>query len=510
MKNTLNRRQFLAYAAQTSLVLTAPALLKAAMPTKPNILFILTDDEGWTTLSCYGNKLVQTPNLDALSREGMKFTSAYVMPQCTPTRAALLTGQHTARNRMWHVIPWYGTPWARMREPICQENLPRETFTLPKGLKEAGYTTAIIGKWHLTTTQDGNYGGLNPEGATHYGFDHSVPALPNEPNTGDKGVARFTDEAIRFIETNRERPWFLYLAHHTVHRKVVAPPELVAKYRAQGAPETGLGNAPYLAALEHLDNSVGRLLARLDELKLRDDTVVIFMCDNGGIDRVWDVAPFTTGPGTATRLSNADYDFPNAPLRDGKGSQYEGGIRVPCLVRWPGVVKPGSVCYTPVHVVDWMPTLFEMGGARAPRNHILDGISIVSVLRGVTLPERALYWYLPFYELRWAATPCAVIREDDWKLIEYFGDWFDEDGVYHEGARLELYNLRDDIGEKNNLVGQESQRAARLRDKLRAWIKSIPAEIPGPNPHYDPNRPLKETKVKPAFLSGTKESNPNS
>jgi arylsulfatase A len=464
---------------------------------RPNILFILTDDQGWPTLGCYGCTRVPTPHLDTLAREGMRFTDAYVMAQCTPTRAALLTGQHTARNRMWHVIGWYGYPWAPLREPAFAETLPRETFTVAKGLKAAGYATACLGKWHLSTTSDGSYIGLKPEAAHYFGFDYApAPPSPRYHQEGDKGVGWLTDQAIGFIEKHRAEPWFVYLAHHTIHGPVVALPETVAKYLARGAPKTGLHNATYLAALETLDQSVGRLLRRLDELKLSDNTLVVFLSDNGGVYERYDPQSFTQGAGATGPLQVDLREFSNAPLRAGKGSQYEGGIRVPCLVRWPGVVKPGSVSHTPIHVVDWLPTLLEAAGGRVPAGHKVDGDSQVPLLKGGSLAPRRLYWYLPFYELRWGATPCAVIREGDWKLIEYFGDWIDPQGRYVAGRRLELFNLFDDLGETTNLADRQPEKAAELSEALHAWMRSVPVEVPGPNPHYDPQRPLRETREK--------------
>jgi len=366
-------------------------------PRRPNILLVLTDDQGWPTLGCYGSTRVPTPHLDALAREGMRFTDAYVMPQCTPTRAALLTGQHTARTGLWHVIGWYGYPWAPLREPAFAETLPRETFTVAKGLKAAGYATACLGKWHLSTTADGSYSGLKPEAAHYFGFDYApAPPDPRYHQQGDKGVGWLTDQAIGFMEKHRQEPWLIYLAHHTIHGPVVAPPETVAKYRARGAPETGLHNATYLAALETLDASVGRLMRRLDELNLRDNTLVVFLSDNGGICKRYNPKLFTEGSGVIERLEVDLREFSNAPLRAGKGSQYEGGIRVPCLVRWPGVVKPDSVNDTPVHVVDWLPTLLEVAGGRAPAGHKVDGDSLVPLLRGGARAPRDLYWYLPF------------------------------------------------------------------------------------------------------------------
>lgn len=481
-------------------IIGSAGLANAEEPPRPNVLFILTDDQGWATLGCYGSERVPTPHLDSLARDGMRFADTYVMPQCTPTRATLLTGQHTARNGMWHVIPWYGYPWAPVREPAYVENLPRDAFTLAKGMRSAEYATACIGKWHLTRNEDGDYNALNLEAGDYYGFDFVAPPVPRElfAEGGDRGVAFLTDQALGFIERHRDQPFFCYLAHHTIHGKVVAPEALVRKYRDQGAPAEGLHNATYLAALEHLDASVGRLLGKLDEWKLRERTLVVFLSDNGGVDQVYAHAPFSNGPGTDTQLLIDREEFDNAPLRAGKGSPYEGGIRVPMLVRWPEVVQPGSVCGTPVHVVDVMPTLFELAGATPPEEYVVDGVSLVPLLLGKgELPERPLYFYMPLYDVRWGATPCAVIREGDYKLIEYFGDWFDPEGKYVSGRRVELYNLRTDIGERRNLVAEMPDETHRLVAKLHAWIKACGEEVPGPNPQHDASRPLQETREKP-------------
>ena len=475
-------------------------LLGGAENARPNILFILTDDQGWPTLGTYGNARVPTPHLDGLARDGMKFNAAYVMPQCTPTRAALLTGQHTARTRLWHVIgQHYHYPLGRIHEPVYADNLPRETFTVAKGLRAAGYATGIIGKWHLSTTSgDGDYSGLKPEAASQYGFDVSVPSLNAEQRTGDKGVARFTAEAIRFMTERRDQPWFLYLSYHAIHGPVLAPEPLVRKYREQGAPETGLDNATYLACIEHLDASVGRLMKALDKLGLRDRTLVVFLSDNGGIHQIYDFEPFLDkkdpAQQTPVQLQVAREEFSNAPLRAGKGSHYEGGIRVPCLVRWPGVVPAGKVTDTPIHVTDWLPTLLQAAGGAAPKGHVVDGTSLLPLLRGGPLPARPLFFYLPLYEVRFGATPCAIVREGDWKLIEFFGDWFDPQGRYIPGHRLELYDLRNDLGETRNRATELPERAAALRQTLHAWMKSVPAEIPGPNPKFEERRQLLEVK----------------
>ncbi|MFZ9747786.1 MAG: sulfatase, partial [Opitutaceae bacterium] len=436
------------------LLVALPALSAPAAPTPtpvtrpPNILFILTDDQGWASLSCYGGRHVPTPHLDTLARDGVRFTDAYVMPQCTPTRAALLSGQHTARNGMWHVIPWYGSPWAPVREPAFREQFPRDAFNLAKGLRAAGYATAIAGKWHLTTGADGDYTSLRPEAGSAYGFDYVAPRGPGTQNEGDKWVDHLTDQTLGFISRHRDRPWFAYLAHHTLHGKVSAPAALVAKYRAAGAPETGFHNATYLAALEHLDHSVGRLLAGLDAMGQREHTLVVFTSDNGGVDTSWGPPAMSDDPADGSvplRIRLQEYD--QAPLRSGKGTPYEGGIRVPCLVRWPGVARAGHVSPEPIHVVDWLPTLLAAAGTRVPAGHVVDGIDLRPALTGGALPARALYWYLPLYDLRWAVTPCAVVREGDWKLIEHFGDSFTDEVRYRPGRRLELFHLGSDLGE---------------------------------------------------------------
>jgi uncharacterized sulfatase len=469
---------------------------QAASP-RPNILFILTDDQGWPTLGCYGSKHVPTPHLDRLASEGMRFTDAYAMPQCTPTRAALLTGQHTARNGMWHVLPWYGLPWARMAEPAFREQLPREMPNLPKTLHAAGYKTGMAGKWHLTTNADGDYASLKPEAGPAYGFDYVAPRGPNTQNEGDKWVDHLTDAAIGFIREQRDQPWFFYLAHHTLHSVISAPAGLVKKYRDAGAPEKGFFNATYLAAIEHMDDSIGRLMTALDDMNLREKTLVVFMSDNGGFDTNYAPPGLRGVPADGREPLNVnEEEFDNAPLRSGKGSAYEGGLRVPCLVRWPGQVKAGQVCRTPVHVVDWMPTLLAAADVAPPANHVLDGVNLVPLLNGGDIPERPLFWYMPLYDLRWAATPCAVMLEDHWKIIEYFGDWYDAEPRYHEGNRIELFSLNVDMGEKSDLAAVEKDRAEKMRARLHEWLKSIPAPIPGENAHFDRSRMLEETRTK--------------
>lgn len=472
-------------------------------PARPNILFILTDDQGWNTLGCYGNRLVPTPHLDSLARDGLRFTDAYVTPQCTPTRATFLTGQYTARNGLWHVLPGHSLPWAPVREPAFRTALSRDTFTVAKGLRAAGYATALLGKWHLGNNADGHYVALKQEAAAHYGFDFSPPPPhPAYHQRGDKGVDWLTDQALGFIERSGVRPWFCFLAHHTVHGPVVAPNDEVVRQRARGAPETGLHNATYLAALAHLDRSIGRLLARLDALGLREKTLVVFMSDNGGVDTQYDPLAVRSASGDGGwQLRPKLREFASAPLRAGKGSAYEGGIRVPLLARWPGVIPAGGTEGTPVHIVDWAATLLSLAGAPPPpASHPLDGADLTPLLRGRgpgPLAERALFWYMPLYDLRWLATPCAVVREGDFKLVESFGDWVDEAGNYRRGHRLELFDLRRDLGERHDLAPADPARTKALQAKLHAWLRSVGAPLPGPNDNYDPARPLEESRELP-------------
>lgn len=440
---------------------------KESIPEKPNIVLIFIDDMGWPAISSYGNPHVETANIDRLAREGMKYTDAYVTPQCTPSRASLLTGQHTARNKMWHVIYGYYYPYARSEEPQFRINLPRESYILPKALKDNGYLTGMMGKWHLTQNDDGYYTRMFERAKEHYGFDYVDPMTdPSEyHNSEDKGVDYLTNLAIDFIEANKDTNFFVYLSHHTIHGKVRAPQNLIEKYLEMGYPEEGVFNATYLAAIEHLDNATGRLLDKIDQLGLTEKTMVMFLSDNGGVDK----------------------EFDNVPLRWGKGSPYEGGIRVPFLVRWPGIIEAGSVCKTPVHVNDLYPTMVEIAGGAMAEDHLIDGESIVPLMKQENGWERnTLYWYMPLYDIQWGATPAAVIRKGKFKLISFFHDYVEKenDFNYIPIGRIELYDLENDIGETNNLVDSLPDLASELQEQLYAWIEETGAEIPGLNDNY--------------------------
>ena len=448
------RREFLRWLGLGAASATLPGCATSpqkATRRKPNILFILIDDMGWSDLACYGSAFHETPNIDRLARQGMRFTDAYAAcPVCSPTRASIMSGQYPAHVGVIDFITGHWRPYEKLRVPTNRtQYLPLEVVTLAESLQAAGYTTGHIGKWHLGGKQH------SPE---KQGFDHASQGGPNQK---DKRVTTYTEQALSFIEQNRDKPFFLHLSHNTVHIRLEAPQDLVEKYQNKPKPPTGVNNPIYAAMVEHLDTSVGRILSKLDDLGLADDTIVVFFSDNGGLRQIY------TGNGPIVAS--------NAPLRDEKGTVYEGGIRVPLIVRWPGVVEPASECYVPVTSVDFYPTFLEITGGRKPAGQPLDGRSLMPLLRQRgRFKDRAIYWHYPVYH---HSTPAGAIREGDWKLIEFFTD-----------GKLELYNLKDDIGEQKNLTALFPRRTATLRRKLAAWRKSVDAAMPEPNPDFDPAR----------------------
>ncbi len=454
--NLVNRREFLGRAGgavlggSAALAMPQVAFGAAAGGEKPNFVFILVDDMGWADLTCYGSTFYETPNIDKLAGEGMRFTDAYAAcPVCSPTRGSILTGRYPARLHLTDFIPGHLRPWAKLTVPEFNQQLPLEEVTIAEALQPAGYVSACIGKWHLGGPE------FNPD---KQGFAHTVMQAPNN---NDKRVGALTDEAVGFMEANKDRPFFLYLAHHTVHIPLEARQELIDKYEAKAQGAKAQGHPTYAAMIETLDESIAQLVKTLDELKIADRTVVIFFSDNGGLIQRYD------GEGSIVTS--------NAPLRSEKGTLYEGGIRDPLIVRWPGVVSPGSVCDVPVTSVDFYPTMLEMAAAEGDAEHVIDGESIVPVLRQTGGLERdAIYWHYPHYH---HTAPCAAVRDGKYKLIEF----------YEDGA-LELYDLEEDIGEQDNLAAKMPRKAAELRAKLDDWRRAANAQMPTLNPSYDPAR----------------------
>ncbi len=429
----------------------------------PNFIFILADDLGWTDLSCQGSKFYETPNLDRLARSGMRFTQAYsACTVCSPTRASILTGQYPARLHLTDWIAGHKRPYALLKVPDWRMYLPLETVNLARALKPAGYATASIGKWHLGGKEywpeqqgfDLNLGGCDRGQPPSYFSPYKIPTLPDGP-AGEFLTDRESAEAAGFIEKNRDRPFFLYLPHHAVHTPLMGKSNVIARYRAKADPAAPQRNATYAALIESLDDSVGRIMRRLAELKLDENTVIFFTSDNGGLV-----------------LNNVTS---NRPLRAGKGSAYEGGVRVPLIVRWPGVTPPGSECPTPVISADFFPTLLDIAGRPAPTGHAVDGESLAPLLRRTgALKRTALYWHYPHYHPG-GATPYSAVRDGDWRLVEFFED-----------NRVELYNLKDDIGETRNLAAELPDKRDQLLGQLRHWRQAVGAQLPAPNPDHDP------------------------
>lgn len=416
---------------------------------RPNVVFILCDDMGITDLRCYGRQDHRTPHLDNLARQGMRFTSAYcAQPICSPSRAAILTGKTPARLHLTTYLP--GRPDCvsqKVLHPEIQMQVPLTEKTLPRYFHEAGYATAAVGKWHV--------GGAG-YGPLEHGFDVYHPGTANtKPSAteGGKGEYDLTAFAERFIETNRHRPFLVYLAHNTPHIPYDAQPARIAKAAQAFEPV-------YAAVIETLDDTVGRLLAKIDSLGLAEETVVIFTSDNGGLH---------VPEGPHSRVTH------NTPYRAGKGFLYQGGLRVPMIVRWPGHVPAGVVVDAPVINTDWLPTLLELTGQPVPTG--LDGVSLAGLLTGRgSAPDRRLFWHFPHYTNQ-GSRPAGAVREGDWMLVEFY----DSDDV-------ELFDLRADVREGQSVAGQQPERVARLRQALVDWRMEVGAQVNRPNPNFDPAR----------------------
>jgi arylsulfatase A-like enzyme len=452
------------------LVCLATVACSHAAPQRPNIIFILADDLGYTDLACFGSKYYETPNIDRMAASGIRFTSGYACgPNCAPTRAALMSGQYGPRTGVYTVGSIERFDWrSRPLRPVDNvTQLPLSKITVAKSLKKAGYATAMFGKWHL--------GDAGPYHPSQRGFDEAIVSMgvhfnfvTHPPIEYPKGayLADFlTDKAVDFIRRHQEGPFFLYLPHFAVHKPLEAKDNLIAKFKTK-PPASGHNNPTYAAMVSSVDESVGRVLALLDELKIAENTFVVFSSDNGGV-----------GGYVREGLKQAADVTDNAPLRGGKGMLYEGGIRVPYIFRWPGRIPAGTVCDEPINSVDLYPTLLEVAGVRPPADYPLDGASYFKALigGGKTSSKRdALFWHFPGYlgagAGSWRTTPAGAIRSGDWKLQEYF-----EDG------RIELYNLRDDIGQTNNLSAKRPDKAKELHARLTAWRREINAPMPTNN-----------------------------
>ncbi len=466
-----------------AVTLALHALPARAADAPPNVVLFLIDDLGQRDLGCYGSTFYKTPNVDRMAKDGLKFTDFYAAcPVCSPTRASVLTGKYPQRVGITDWIPGRkDLPEQRLKRPQIKNELALEEVTIAEALKKRGYATAHIGKWHL--------GGKGFE-PTRQGFDVNVagdhtgtplsyfapfvnkagaqmPGL-EKAEAGEYLTDRLAAEAEKFIDANKSSPFFLYLPHYAVHTPLRAPQALVDKYKVTPA-HGKQSNATYAAMVESMDSAVGRVLKKLDDLKLSDNTLLIFTSDNGGL----------------ATLEGMQYapTF-NAPLREGKGYLYEGGVRVACLMKWPGRIKPGTVTSEVACSIDLFDTILE-ATARGTKDQpdavgTRDGRSLVPIFGGEKMKERPIFWHYPHYANQ-GSRPGGAVRRGNWKLIEYY-----EDG------RRELFDLSKDLSESRNLIAQKSDVATELAAELDKWRKEVGAQMPTPNPDYKPNPPNKD------------------
>jgi arylsulfatase A-like enzyme len=486
----LNLRATIFYTILTMLICTTGCEQLKRESRPPNFLFILIDDLGWTDLGSYGSPFYETPHLDEFANTAMRFTEAYAAcPVCSPTRASIMTGKYPARM---NTTDWFGAPqpdnvdnhWTRNKPllpAVYQDHMSLDEITIAEVLRENGYSTFFAGKWHLGGEGyypedqgfDINIGGWEkggPWGGGKYFSPYGNPKLADGPD-GEHLPARLASETMNFITASKDEPFFAYLSFYSVHTPLMGRQDLIQKYKGKAASLEFSGerfipinnnqwrqvqdHAVYAAMIEAMDIAVGKVLRTLDSLGIADNTIVFFMSDNGGL---------STSEGHPTT---------NLPLKAGKGWLYEGGIREPMMIRWPGVAKPNSTCDFPVTSTDFYPTILEMAGIPLmPEQHI-DGTSMTPLLRGKEKIDReAIYWHYPHYGNQ-GGSPGSAIRDGNYKLIEYF-----EDG------HLELYDIENDIGETNNLIDIHPEIAKSMHEKLEQWRKDVDAKYPSPNPAH--------------------------
>lgn len=457
-------------------------------PTQPNIVFILADDLGWADLPAYGNPFNEAPHLDQLAAEGMRFTNAYAAcPVCSPTRASIQSGQYPAHVGITDFITGHWRPYEEVIVPTNRtQYLPEDITTIGEALKQAGYATGYFGKWHLGNRPEhlpNNQGyedwRMHRRG-TFYNLKSYSAIVPEDSTLDDTTILSevLTNYSLDFIEANQKNPFFLFLAHYDVHVQLDADRKLIEKYLHKENLSDYPGNAVYAAMIDHIDQGVGRIVAKLEELNLTENTLIVFFSDNGGLVSRFDKIPLLAKDklpiyeGSPLQYVASS----NAPLRAEKGTVFEGGIREPMIVKWPAKIKAGSVSDALISSVDFYPTFVELACGKLPaETQEIDGESFVPVLNQESQdPERAIFWHYPVYH---HDVPASAVRKGDWKLIQYLTD-----------NRVELYNLKQDIGETTDLSEQQPDTTSELLALLTAWRTAVQAEFPVPNPDFDPER----------------------
>lgn len=430
----------------------------------PNIIFILADDMGYSQLGCYGSNYYQTPHIDNLASEGMRFTNAYAAAAvCSPTRASIVTGKYPARLHLTDFIAGNNRDTYPLSQPEWQKFLPLEEVTFAEILKEHGYKTAHFGKWHLSPEK-------TPPGSLPYnpdkqGFDeHFVTYKPagnmaqpwQDAEVDAHNVDTITNLSLDFMEQNMEYPFFLFVSHNTIHDPLKERAETIRKYEELEATEEPQNHPVIAAMIERLDNSCGKIFDKVSELGLEDNTIVIFYSDNGG------------------KRSYAA----QTPFRAGKGWLYEGGIREPLIVKWKDAVKPRTVSESMVSSIDFYPTFLEMAGVEWNIPDNMDGKSIVPVLKNpATGIHQMLFWHYPHYHHGSGMTPAGAVRSGKWKLIE----WYEKSLLGEQESAYELYNLEADEGETKNLADSLKAKTTELAGELQKWRENVGAQMPVSN-----------------------------
>ena len=474
---------FLAGWASTAPAATTPG---ASRERRPNLILLLVDDWGWTDAGCCGSDLYLTPNIDRLAAEGVRFTDAYAAcTVCSPTRAAAMTGQYPARLRVTDWIPGHGRKKAKLRPPEWTQKLEHRHTTVAEALRGAGYRTLHAGKWHLTPRSRelevvseyypqrhgfelniaGNQWGapgsyfwpFERKKGQGQGLDRRVANFPEGGEEGAYLTDFLTDAVLAQLDQWKDEEFFLYFPYYNVHTPIQAPAEDVARAKSRITAANRHRNPTYAGMVEAVDRSLGRIRDKLRELGIADDTIILMTGDNGGLD-------------------NRGNPTDNAPLRAGKGSAYEGGVRVPAFAHGPIVQQPGRVCDEPIHTIDLYPTLLRCAGVDTPAGHVVDGCPLQPLLSDpdADLGRDTLFWHYPHYHPG-GATPYSAVRAGDWRLVHFF-----------ETDRVELYNLRTDLSESEDLSTKNLEKTGKLRAVLDAWLESVDAQPPRSNPGYVP------------------------
>jgi uncharacterized sulfatase len=463
-------------------VAVASVLVLAADHSKLNIVLIVADDLGGRDLPVYGNRFNEAPHIDQLAKQGVLFHNAYAAPVCSATRASIQSGQYPARVGIFDFIPGHWRPYEEVTVPVHPvQHLPEAITTLGDIMQSVGYKTGYFGKWHLGSKKEllPNARGYDQAHMYAGGGFYAPKFIPEyETSESERLSDVLTEMGIDFMKENREEPFFLFVSHYDVHVQLDADRDLIDKYLAKEKDPDYACNAVYAGMIEHVDNSVGDLMGAVDELGLADNTIFIFYSDNGGVDNRFDNIPLLGGRSQNVYPEGHPLRYiatSNAPLRAGKGTLYEGGVRVPLIVKWPGEIEPGTTSEALVSSVDFFPTFLELGQGKKPKGQTLDGVSMLPALTENQFdPEREVFTHYPVYHHE---QPMSALRKGDWKIVENL-----------VSGEFDLYNLKYDVNEMTDLKFSYQQKAGEMKKALEKWQASTQAQMPVANPGFDPKK----------------------